>query len=413
MAPLIGVHLPGEGRAEAIGRWLVLLVLVGLMVTPPLAVAGQVGLVALVLCARRARALVAATWQEPLVKLALLFLAVVAVGVTYSAAGWREGWLTLWGWRKLLLLPLALAFFGPMAARRWLVAGFVAATVLAVLVSFVCFFFRIPLPTYAVPGVFGIVARNHSTQGALFSAAVLGAAWLAAFTHWPQAWQRRLCIAAAVLVAANIFFVTPGRSGYVVLLVGAGVLVLGWAAANGRGLRRGLLAAALLVAALLAGLVAVPASRVRIAQAVDELVTYQDQKELTSMGIRVVFWRNALALVGQKPLLGWGTGGFEAAYKTIVTGQEGVRATVTRDPHNQYLAIVAQHGLAGLAVFLAFLVAAFRQRAPIAARALGLAILTAWCTTALANSHFATFAEGTFLFVWMGVLLGRQGETTG
>jgi O-antigen ligase len=256
--------------------------------------------------------------------------------------------------------------------------------------------------------VFGIVARNHSTQGALLSAAVFAAAWLAVLGAWRERRHRYACLAAGVLVAANIFFVTPGRSGYVVLLVCAAVFVLGWALATGHGVRRGMLAAAVLVPVLLAGLAAVPASRARIAQAVGELVTYKEQKEITSMGIRVVFWRNTLPVIAQRPLFGWGTGGFEPAYAAQVAGQPGILGTVTRDPHNQYLSVTAQHGLVGLAVFLAFLVAAARQRAPLPFRVLGLGVLSAWCVTSLANSHFATFAEGTFLYIWLGVMLGSR-----
>jgi O-antigen ligase len=78
----------------------------------------------------------------------------------------------------------------------------------------------------------------------------------------------------------------------------------------------------------------------------------------------------------------------------------------THDPHNQFLKIAAEHGLLGLAVFLALLAAAFRQRgAPPPYRLLGLGVLAAWCATSLFNSHFSTFAEGRFIWLWLGACL--------
>jgi O-antigen ligase len=78
----------------------------------------------------------------------------------------------------------------------------------------------------------------------------------------------------------------------------------------------------------------------------------------------------------------------------------------SHDPHNQFLKIAAEHGLLGLLIFLALLVSAFRQRgAPPPYRLLGLGVLAAWCASSLFNSHFSTFAEGRFIWLWLGACL--------
>jgi hypothetical protein len=62
--------------------------------------------------------------------------------------------------------------------------------------------------------------------------------------------------------------------------------------------------------------------------------------------------------------------------------------------------------LLGLGVFLALLAVLFRQRgAPPPYRLLALGVLAAWCATSLFNSHFSTFAEGRFIWLWVGACL--------
>jgi O-antigen ligase len=394
---------------------LCVLVLLGVMVSPPLAGLGQAGLVVLLLASREFRARLARVLRQPLPVAALCFLGVVALGVAWSEAGTREALSTLWGWRKLLMLPAAMALFESPAARASALRVLVLLATLGALAAGASWLGRF---SYPVPEpIPGILLRNHSTQGAVFAVAAACAAWLAAAASG----RARLAWAGAgVVLVAGLMLFTPGRSGYVVVLVLTAVSVAGWAVDRGLGLWKGLVGGALLGGAMLAALLAVPASRDRIHQAFSELAGWRQQTEanaeLTSMGIRVVMWGNTVPIIAARPLLGWGTGAFETAYARQVAGRTGLQGLVTRDPHNQYLAIAAEQGLLGLLAFAAVLACALRQRSPWRWKVLGLAVLAAWCTTALANSHFATFAEGTLLWLALGVTLGaapREDPGTG
>ena len=139
-----------------------------------------------------------------------------------------------------------------------------------------------------------------------------------------------------------------------------------------------------------------------------EIENYQQGTQISAMGERVIYMRNALALIAERPLAGYGTGAFATAYGRMVEGRSGREGIKVHDPHNQYLNLAAQHGLLGLAVFLAVLVAAFRQKPQPPYRLLGLAVLSAWCVTSLFSSHFSTFAEGRFIWLWLGVCLARD-----
>ena len=131
------------------------------------------------------------------------------------------------------------------------------------------------------------------------------------------------------------------------------------------------------------------------------------------MGIRMVFWKNTIQMLKNRPLLGYGTGAFKTGYQQQVANQSGVEATVTADPHNQFMKIVGEHGILGLAIFIGFLISAYQQRASRPYQLLGLGVLSAWIATSMANSHFSTFAEGSFIYIWLGAMLAKENSRPG
>jgi len=69
------------------------------------------------------------------------------------------------------------------------------------------------------------------------------------------------------------------------------------------------------------------------------------------MGIRMVMWRNSGDIVRERPLAGYGMGGIAPAYERAVKASAltGWAATPTEDPHNQYLQVQLEAGVAGSA----------------------------------------------------------------
>jgi O-antigen ligase len=91
----------------------------------------------------------------------------------------------------------------------------------------------------------------------------------------------------------------------------------------------------------------------RVAQTVAEARDWKpDVATHTSIGGRLEFYHNTIAIIAEHPLLGVGTGGFREAYAARVQGSE---MGETHNPHNLYLLVTAQLGLAGFAL-LAFLI---------------------------------------------------------
>jgi O-antigen ligase len=258
-------------------------------------------------------------------------------------------------------------------------------------------------------GLPGIVLRNPVTQAMGFALACFFAMMLAVGDRALDRRLRGLLLAASLLLLANLVFVTSGRSGHVLLLILFGGAAVQQLAGRSR-------VAAVLALPLLAALAVgvSPMLQQRFGLLVEELRAPMASERLSAMGIRVVMWDVSWQMARERPLLGYGTGGFPAAYERALarTSYSGWAATPTVDPHNQYLQVHLQAGIAGSAAFAWFLWAAFRQPAPRPYRQWATAMLLGWCVAGLATSVFTTFAESHMLMLLLGMLLATGADAT-
>jgi len=372
------------------------------MISPPLANAAIVVMLACFIASGEAWPRLRQALAQPLALGALLVIAVVALGMLWSTVPWIERLKAFYAWRKLWIVPVLLALFGPLIWKERLLAAFVAVCTAAALVSFAMVAKAGHLPADQFDPATQLL-RNHAAQSMAFAAAVFISIWAASRREaGPR--LRLAAVAAAALLALNLAFVTPGRSGYLALVVMLAVFAAGrlrsW---------RSLALAGTLGALFAAAMAASPLARDRIGLALHELQSVRQSDSITSMGIRVIMYENTLSLARERPLLGVGTGGFGEAYAALAKGRySDWRAQPSLDPHNQYLFFLAEQGLLGLAAFLAFIALALADRGdggPTRLHALGL--LLAWCATSLLSSHFQTFAEGHLLAFLLAAMLAR------
>lgn len=336
------------------------------------------------------------TLRQPMVIVTLAIWAMVGIGVLYSAAPLAEG-LDTWGsWRKCLMLPLAAAVYKDPVWKTRFAYFFIGLMALAALLSFgsyltsTAIYYKLPV---------GIVIYNHATQGMFFAAAAFASLVLLRFSTMRCTW---IIWAAALIIISNLIMVNDGRSGYLALLVCATAFTF-WATKG----RLQFLFLTAVPAALLLMLVLSPVARQKIQLGMNNIKTYKNAEAYSSMGVRMVFWENTLTILKkmEHPIFGYGTNGFKIAYADIVEGRDGWRGEVSDDPHNQYLKILVEYGVVGLALFLAFILSFFRQKVDPPFYYLGIGILLAWSATSLFNGHFSTFHEGRFFFIWSGVML--------
>lgn len=217
-------------------------------------------------------------------------------------------------------------------------------------------------------------------------------------------------IGLALFTGADVLFLVQGRTGYMVM--GALVAYFIWVAlqqylhkrARRLGWKEGVIFLTLL------GLSVGGAYQLssRLQQRVDLIVAESfawknTGKNDSSTGQRLEFYSNSLEIIKAHPLVGVGTGGFAEAYRQQV---EPKGLVPTRNPHNEYLHLTAQLGIAGCVLFLFLLYTQWRTAAQLknaydrdAAIGLTLTLMVA----SLFNTPLMDHTEGLF-FAYAGAL---------
>lgn len=343
-------------------------------------------------------------WYQPLGKSCIVFLSILLLAVAWSEAAFLVA-LNAWiGWRHFLWLFIALAIFDTRFSKLAFATAYVAAATAAAVASFLQFDFGAAQATSDVAA--GIILRNHVTQGLALTAGALLALVLLAHAR-RGSWQQWACGASALVMVANVIFVAYARSAYLALAVTSIVATLGIAR------RRARIAAMGALIVLMCGAIWLsPLISQRIERGLQEMQETHSSAVITPMGIRPVMWEIASSIVREAPLIGHGLGSFPEQYRRVVTQRyTGWKATLTADPHNQYLLILAETGLLGLAAFAWFLFSALKQQVRGSFGVIGIALLLAWSLTSLFSSHFHTFNEGHLIAILLGVCLAREDQT--
>jgi O-antigen ligase len=388
---------------------LVGLVFVSLYFSPALSNLFEIVAFLLVATSKPLRGRVRDFISSPLAKYYGFFLLVLILGASNGMLRGNSDLSEMWGWRKILLLPLGAAIFmGEDSAKRYLALGFLMVSVL--------FAFWANVNAYL--GLDPVVAKNYAIQGMFFTVAIL---FCIEFYFVSTTFKVKLALTAAVgLLTVSVFFLTSGRSGYLAWLVGIPVCLMVLR------LPVNLLSKLIIVkVAVSFGVVLLLSShlaRTTVVSGIDEAQVIQlrekhsqpetnaePQQLSTRMGDRYDMWVKTIEILPNYMFIGAGLASFARVYdrhwKPVnVKNWQGLG-----DPHNQYLKIVVELGALGLIGFVAFLLAVintglkqqFLRGAAVAAPII-------WCFTSLFSSHFTTFHEGHFIWLFLGVFLASN-----
>ena len=304
--------------------------------------------------------------HQPFVAACLIFYAVLLLASGYSSVGFGETGRMLLKMRDYLLVPVLFAVLLSREARRALLIGFATGTFLSVVISVglaaggahaLNMMAELSMkpgdPLFlAVPGDW-MVFRTHTYHN-LF-ALMLVAGLLALHLNKALSGKWRW-IAAAVfgVCLLDIMFLVQGRTIQLLsMLILALVLVL-WDRRKG------------LILAVCSGIVLLPTLYFVSGNIRNNLNTigsnvnaYEQGQKETSVGFRLDFYKNSLALISEKPLLGHGTGSFTAEYRRL-TGYANSNLA-TNNPHNDYLWLGVEQGVLGIAALLGIIVTAILQ----------------------------------------------------
>jgi O-antigen ligase len=401
----VKMKLPADGGL-ALARALLLADLVATPIATTVEIVIEFATYAVILVMPEPRRRALDVVRHPLVIGAFPLVAMIIIATFHGPAAWSDALLSLFGWRRMLVLPLAAAMFFDAPSKRLVLKVLVVTCVVGALVSFTTFATDVWITQRLDPG---IVFHDYAVQGTTFSLAAIGC--VAALVRPADFAGDRLLgnrLVMAVTLAMLVFdvvFILWGRTGAfaIVLMSGATVVFL----VQGTWRIKALAGLAIVACGGLL-LLASPHVRSRVADAFHEVAAVDQSDHGTRLGTRVVLWRNTARMIADHPILGVGTGGFQTAYAPYVRGVAGWQGAETGDPHNQYVKFQAEQGILGLAAFLFFIYSAFRCPAPQPWRALAAAALIGWCAISLASSEFSTHNQGRLIFFWLGAMLGGE-----
>ncbi len=334
----------------------------------------------------------------------IAFILVLFSGLIYGIETNNVIASSIWGWRKFLMLPIAAAVFmnAPQAKQNlinvfWFVCLILVVYSFAILIN--------PGLQLSEKHSAGIIVRNHATQGIFFSAAAI-IALANTLNSSISNWFRTLSCLTIPVFILNIAHIATGRSGYISLIVMSMSFIFIYF--NKASILKKLMLCLAVLGLLFGIFINSTTSQQRIEVAKIEFQSGIKVAEETSIGYRLTFWKNTIEMIPKYAFRGTGTGGFEKAYAKHVQEKSGAESVITGDPHNQYLKLLIEHGALGLILFILTIYLLLQQKCNSPFRPIGIAAILAICTTSIANSHFSTFNEGQFIWIFAGGLLASE-----
>jgi O-antigen ligase len=331
---------------------------------------------------------------------ALALFGLLLLGALYGERNPGDTALTLRKYLDLLWIPILVWLFRDPTMRLRALRALAASLALVLVMSFLIVADVIPEADFLTGNSsYPVVFKGRQTHGPLMA---FGAFLYVQFALAATAARMRvLWLVLAALALINGTLVVQGATGYLVFGALGLYLGYGWRGWKGLGWAAGAAAGAFTLLVLLPG-----PFQARVARVQSEIAQWQPgvPDGNSSVGTRIEFYRVTVAIVKDRPLLGHGTGSFASAYAEKTKGQN---ALPTRNPHNEYLLIMVQLGLVGLAVLLYLFWTQWRLAPRLATPLewhLARGLVLAMAVGCLFNSWLLDHTEG-LLYAWLTGLL--------
>jgi O-antigen ligase len=340
-----------------------------------------------------------ATLAQPAAALPTLLFLVLLAGMAWSPDPFGAGGITHYA--KLLLIPVVMAAAITPRQAVQVGYGFLAGCLIVLALSWASVLWPSgPWGWFKSPGV---PVKDNAVQSGCFALCAFGLA-ISAVRAWTLGEKQRAAGIAvlALLFFADIFLIFVSKTGMLEALALLGLFLVwfgGW--------RKALLIAvpvALVIALALS--LSAPAQH-RLAEFATDIRADSVAQESVSTASRQDFWKKAIGFIKEDPLSGHGTGSTKSLYQSLEATSPSPYGEAVPDPHNQFLAIAIQVGLAGGALLVAMWAMHFSVFAGCGVvGVLGQAIVLQNVVGSLFNSHLSTVTQGTLYCLGVGLLGG-------
>lgn len=340
--------------------------------------------------------------SNPVARAGCAFFLVHLAGLFYTHANQEKILEGIQNGGKFLFIAMAMIYLKEEKNARAVLTSFIGAMGIVLMLSYLIRISMVPdfIPVKGTP-LDCYVFHDHIKHNIFMAFTAFATAVLARSAKTRKA--RMLWAVFSCLALMNVLFMVNGRTGYLIALVLLVYYFFSWSS------RKSI--AVFFMTCLGMGLFVwiYPANPllIRTRMAVNEIEAWnygEPASELSSSGLRLELYTNALKLIKKSPFIGTGTGSFQTAYSELIKGSGFNRSD---NPHNEFLMAGVQFGLVGILTLLAFFIiqwwyaASLKKKERVQlARGLVLTIITA-CMVA---SPLQDSAEGWF-FALMGATL--------
>lgn len=397
--PFKELYFQSQPLMISTGGYIAILLILTLPFSTALTVVFSVALLLLWISSAQFMALPYFVKQNPQTLFALLLFFCLTFAVTYSTAPPEHALTTLSKYRELLLLAVLPPFIQSESTRHWAWNAFIIASVMTLLGSYAIYFGLIDnMQPTKDPSIKNRI--THSLLVAFF-------AFFCAHKSLQANKYSLFYIPLLVLCIHNLFFLVSGRTGQLIFLL---LMLLFYIQ------RFSTKKAVLLITAtvmLLLAFIACSDRASRINEGFSQTQNYlhaENGETKTSEGQRLTFWKHSLMLISEAPWLGHGTGSYPTEYSRVAAKTD----IASSNPHNEYLMITVQTGIAGLLLFLAFLFSQYRYSLNLINEYKWLAqgVLVALAVNSLFNSTILDFTEGHWFTTMIALCFATLSTST-
>ncbi len=347
-----------------------------------------------------------ATWRdlkaEPVFRAMLFLLVAILIGVPVALRHGYAPWDMLGKHTPFVIFFLVLGLFR-QPQRRWAgFAGFGLGALLALSTSLFAAASGVAFLNVA-PDDFNTF-RNHTEHNIFLGLAAFGLATLL-LRNGGRSWTAWLGWLLIWLAIFDILHLVHGRTGQIVLAPLLAIIVV--YALKRRSFAIAVITGAVGLLSILPGSPTHPSAVTAGVQATEQdIARYKSGHAATSVGYRIDFFDTTVRLIQERPILGYGTGGFTPAYADFIKTHDPAQQA-THNPHNDYLFYWAENGLPGLlAVIFLYLAMVYTAWRAGGIKGLWLIALTlAWAVPSLANSVLLDHASSFVLVTLLAALV--------
>lgn len=396
---------------EHYARWCCIIMLLGLSLSTALVNFALVGFLFFGFLSNKRTQILDFIIKNSLAQYSVVLFVIILLSAGWSDAGSNVALHWVSKYKKLLVIPLMMPFFQIDDHKKFFLNGLLFSLLVGLLISYSNYFGLTNIGP--CPNV-GCSTHSHITLS-MFNCLLFLLAIGLSFSA-KTLLKRRFYYAVAILSAINVAWVLQSRTGQ--LMVFTLIVYLSFALQEFKHKSlRGKRWLRLLIAASVVGVLTIGVFIKKESRFADSIQKISAQKAesfkstdtTVSVDVRFEFYRKTIALIAQKPLLGWGAGGHEP--ELLRLSEQGVtdyERIIFSNPHNEYLAWTVQTGLLGLACLLLWLFTVWQHASRLedpVHKLLIMGWLLIFSLGSLLNSFLLDFSEGYMMVLLIAVLI--------